>query len=151
MALAAGELEDLYRSQRPSMVRLAYLLTGSEAAAEEIVQDAFLQVWPRLATIVSPAAYLRTAVVNLARRHHRRRDVERRHAPVPPGPRLPEEVDETWSVLWRLSERQRTALVLRFYADLDIAGVAAALGARPGTAQSLIHRGLAAMRKELER
>lgn len=143
------EIEALYRSRRADMVRLAYLLTGSLAVAEELVQEAFLRVWPRMDEVDNLSAYLRTTVVNLARRHHRRRGVERRHAPQPPGPVLDPETDETWQLLWRLPERQRAALALRFYEDLDVAGVANAMGCRLGTAKSLIHRGVQAMRREL--
>lgn len=147
--MATGELEQLYQDQHGRAVRLAYLLTGSEPVAEELAQDAFLLVAERLADIDEPRAYLRQVVVNLARQHHRRRDVERRHAPTPPGPTLPAEVDETWSALWELPRRQRDALVLRFYEDLPMAGVAHALGCPLGTAKSLVHRGLARLEEVL--
>lgn len=147
---AEGDVEELFRRHREPMVRLAYLLTGSQAIAEEVTQDAFLQAWPRLGGVEHPSAYLRAIVVNLCRRHHRRADVERRHTPAPPGPALPPDMDETWQVLWRLGAGQRTALVLRFYEDLDVASVARATGCREPAARSLIHRGLATLRTELE-
>ncbi len=56
---------------------------------------------------------------------------------------------EIWSALRRLSERRRTALVLRFYGDLSTAEIAEAMDCRPGTVSSLLHRGLADLRKEL--
>ena len=148
-ASADVDLEALYRREHRRMVRVAYLLTGSEAISEELVHDAFLRVAGRLSSVDDPAAYLRTVVVNLTRAHHRRRDVERRHAPVPPGPALPPDVDETWAVLWELPDRQRQALVLRYYADLSLAEVAAALGCPVGTAKSLVHRGLARLEEVL--
>lgn len=141
--------ETLYREDRARLVRLAYLLTGSTAIAEELVQEAFLATWNRLEAADAPAAYVRAAVVNLARRHHRRRRLEERRAPLPPGPHLDPEVDETWQALWQLGDRQRTALVLRFYEDLDVAGVAAAMDCRLGTAKSLIHRGVESLRELL--
>ncbi len=58
------------------------------------------------------------------------------------------EVDETWEALRRLPDRQRAAIVLRFYEDLPEAEIARVLGCRPGTVKSLIHRGLARVRKE---
>lgn len=58
---------ELYRAQRPVMVRLAHLLTAGDAAAEELVHDAFLAVPRRWGRIDNPAAYLRTAVVNACR------------------------------------------------------------------------------------
>jgi RNA polymerase sigma factor (sigma-70 family) len=147
---AAPEIERFYREQRDRSVRLAFLLTGSPEVAEELTQEAFLRIWPQLHHLDNPAAYLRTVLVNLARGHHRRRATERDHPPVPPGPALPGEIDETWHQLWLLPERQRAALVLRFYTDMDVAGVADALGCRLGTAKSLIHRGLARLKEVLE-
>jgi RNA polymerase sigma factor (sigma-70 family) len=61
------------------------------------------------------------------------------------------ELDETWGVLRRLPDRQRMAVVLRFYEDLSEAEIAELLGCRPGTVKSLIHRGLAKVKKEIGR
>ena len=59
------------------------------------------------------------------------------------------EVDEIIEVLKRLPERQRHALALRYYVDMDVAQVAQALGCPPGTVKSLLHRGIEALRKEI--
>ncbi|MHB1928962.1 MAG: sigma-70 family RNA polymerase sigma factor [Acidimicrobiales bacterium] len=59
------------------------------------------------------------------------------------------EVDELWQLLRSLPARQRDALALRYYEDLSLEEVAHLLGCPLGTAKSLIHRGLAALRKEL--
>jgi DNA-directed RNA polymerase specialized sigma24 family protein len=61
------------------------------------------------------------------------------------------ELDETWALLRALPERQRMAVVLRFYEDLPEAEIARLLGCRPGTVKSLIHRGLAKVREEVLR
>lgn len=64
-AIAAGmSFDALYRSAYADMVRLAWLLVGSRAVAEEVVQDAFLAVHQRWETIDNPGGYLRRAVVN---------------------------------------------------------------------------------------
>lgn len=144
-----AQVEELYRKHRPGLVRLAFLLTGSAHVAEELVQEAFLSLQPRFGQVREPVAYIRQIVANGARQHHRRVAVERRHAPRPPGPALAPEIDETWEALWRLPERQRAALVLRFYEDLTVREVAAALGCRLGTAKSLIHRGTKALKEVL--
>ena len=70
--LAAGFV-DMYRSRWAPMVRLARLLTGTDPAAEELVQDAFLRVRAQWDVIENPSAYLRAAVVNGCRNHERRR------------------------------------------------------------------------------
>ena len=71
-------LVDLYATHWAPMVRLARLLTASDAASEEIVQDAFLRVRARWDAIDTPPAYLRATVVNGCRNHQRRRLLERR-------------------------------------------------------------------------
>jgi RNA polymerase sigma factor (sigma-70 family) len=135
------------------MVRLAHVICGSNAVAEEIVQEAFVLVRAHWATITNPGGYLRTTVVNLARGYLRRHDVELRHAGGPPGPAVAvtgdPEIDETWAVVCRLPEQQRAVLALRFYEDLSIAQIAEVLGCRAGTVKSSIHRGLAKLREEL--
>ena len=133
------------------MVRLAHVLIGSNLAAQDLVQDAFLKVGVRLDGVDNPAAYLRQAVVNECRMWLRRTEVEARHARS--GREqvdLPPELDEMWDALARLPERQRVTLVLRFYEDLPIDEIAAVLDARPGTVKSLIHRGLKSLKEVID-
>lgn len=149
-------LEDVYRREHAPMVRLAHLLVRDREVAEELVQDAFLRLHARLDRVDDPGAYLRTTVVNLCHGHGRRLVTARRHAPVLAGPDrteappLPPELDEVWLALGALPDRCRDALVLRYYADLPTEEVARLLGTRPSTARSLIRRGLASLKKELE-
>lgn len=140
----------LYRERYEPMVRLAYLLTGNRDVAEEIVHDAFVAVHRNWDHATSPGGYLRTTVVNAARSWHRRRAVEERRLPARPGDAAPA-ADELWDVLERLPARQRTAIVLRFYEDLPHADIARILGCRVPTVRTSIHRGLAALRKEMGR
>ena len=146
------ELTRLYRDCYAPMVRLAHLITGSSAVAPDLVQDAFLKVGPRLEQLESAPAYLRTVVVNECRGWLRRQAVERRHQR-PPEPTLviPPEVDEVWSALDQLTDRQRAAIVLRFYDDLSFDEIARVLDCRVGTAKSLVHRGLAALKEVVNR
>ncbi len=135
------------------MVRLARLIVGSTAVAEELVHDAFVALLRR-DKVESPGAYLRQAVVNNCRSHARRRSLGRVKvaelvASTPADPVLPPELDETWNALRLVSTKQRVALVLRFYADLKVDDIAEAMGERPGTVKSLLHRGLTTLRKEL--
>jgi RNA polymerase sigma-70 factor (sigma-E family) len=139
---------ELYRDRYDPMVRLAYLVTGDRTAAEELTQDAFVAVHRNWARATNPPAYLRTAVVNACRSWGRRRTLERDRRPAPPEPTLMV-ADELWDTLRRLPERQRTAVVLRFYEDLPDREIAEVLGCREGTVRTLVHRGLAALREEL--
>ena len=147
----------LYRDRYGPMVRLAYLLTSNNAVAEELVQDAFVRVYRKMEAgdggspaIDNPAGYLRQAVVNACRSHHRRRFLEQANEPEPPGVAQPPEIDEMWSALATLTPKRRTALVLRFYEDLKIDEIAEVMGCSPGTVKSLVHRGLASLRKVVE-
>lgn len=139
----------LYIERRVALVRLAYLLTSDREVAEEVVHDALLAVRPRWETIDDPPAYLRTAVVNRCRSWLRRQRTARAYTP----PRAEDAglgADELWDALATLDERRRTAIVLRFYGDLPDAVIAEILGCRPATVRTLVHRGLHALRKEIE-
>jgi RNA polymerase sigma-70 factor (sigma-E family) len=144
--------EAVYEREYAALVRLGHLLTGSAAAGEDIAQEAFARALRHWDHLGNPAGYIRTTVVNLARTAHRRRDVEQRL-----GPRVARSPvagahggDELWDALATLPFRQRAALVLRFYEDRTTLDIAATLGCRPGTARSLISRGLAALREVIE-
>lgn len=146
-----ASLIELYRAYYAPMVRLSYLITGSNALAEEVVQDAFIKIRGHLGSVESPVAYLRAAVVNGSHNHHRHKEVERRLAPLTATPEaVTDSLDELSDALAALPERQRTVLVLRYYQDLTEAEIAEVLGCRPGTVKSLAHRGLESLRKVIE-
>jgi RNA polymerase sigma-70 factor (sigma-E family) len=154
-----GRLAELYRVHAPAAARLAYLLTGDRALAEDMVHEAFVRLFGRFRDLRNPdafPAYLRTTVVNLARSHFRRRKVERayveRAGPAPEaGPEEPGERQQMWEALHRLRPRQRAAIVLRYYEDLTEAQTAEVLGCAVGTVKSLVSRGLDRLRAEIPR
>lgn len=143
--------DDLYRSRYTRMVALARLMTGGLVLAEEIVQDAYVQVYRNWSSIEYPVTYLRIAVVNGCRSHGRRRAVERRH----PAPAEEPAVFDASAIavrdaVLRLSPRQRAAIVLRYFEDLPEVEIAAALDCRPGTVKSLLSRGIAKLKESLD-
>lgn len=141
---------DLYRSRYTPMVRLAHLLTASDPAAEELVQEAFLRVRAQWERIDHPSAYLRVAVVNACRNHERRRTVERR--PIEShGGAAEDAPDELRDAIARLPDRQRAALVLRYYEDLPEAEIAQLLRCSVPAVKSLLHRAMQDLRKVIER
>jgi RNA polymerase sigma-70 factor (sigma-E family) len=145
----AASLDELYRRCRPSLLRLAHLLTGSPTAAEDVVHDAFIG-FVRAKSVNDPAAYLRRSVVNLSTNVHRRTRRERVHlASVTEQVVEPAEVDETWQLVRALPPRQRAVLVLRFYLDLSEAETAQVLGCRPGTVKSTSSRALAKLKENM--
>lgn len=146
-----GSYEDCYREQFRPLVRLAFLLTGSAETAQDVVQDAFVHLHRRWKSVEQPDAYVRRSVVNGCNSHHRRLRLERTRRPDSPAVVTDLEADEITDALAALPHRQRAALVLRFYLDLPDAHAAEILGCRVGTVGSLVHRGLAQLRKDIER
>jgi RNA polymerase sigma-70 factor (sigma-E family) len=158
--MESGRLGDLFERHAPDAVRLAYLITGDRSLAEDLVQEAFVRMYGRFRDLRSADAfpwYLRRTVVNLANSHFRHKKVERtyveREGRRPAdgwGPDLGAR-QEMWESLLRLPERQRTAIVLRYYEDMTEAQTAEVLGCRLGTVKSLVSRGLEALRNEMRR
>jgi RNA polymerase sigma-70 factor (sigma-E family) len=154
-----GRLAALYEAHAPEAARLAYLLTGDRALAEDVVHEAFVRLLGRFRDLRHPEAfraYLRTTVVNMTRSHFRRRRVERayveregRAAKAPSAD--PEGRQEMWDALQSLQPRQRAAIVLRYYEDLTEAQTAEVLGCAVGTVKSLVSRGLDRLRAEIPR
>jgi RNA polymerase sigma-70 factor (sigma-E family) len=152
----AGRLEELYERHAGEAVRLAYLITSDRELARDLAQDAFVRVAGRFRHLRYPDAfdvYLRRTVVNLCMSHFRRRRVERAYLEregAEPGrdDELPElgARDELRSALRRLPVRQRTAIVLHYYADLPEQEVAAAMRCSVPAARSLVSRGMETLR-----
>lgn len=145
-----ASFDDLYRDEYGPMVRLARGLVDTQEIAEEIVQDAFARVYERWNRLDHPGGYLRTAVVNGARSELRKREVRRRIGIRPFIPPQPEDRDYLLDALGQLSPRQKTVLVLKYYADMTEREIAQAMGVRPGTVKSATSRGLAELRKVVE-
>jgi RNA polymerase sigma-70 factor (sigma-E family) len=152
-------LGELYLRHADRATRLAFLLTGDRAVAEDLVQDAFVRLAGRLAHLRNPEAfeaYLRRTVVNLVNSRFRRLRLERRYlerqrTPGTSGGESDDlsEREDLWRAVRRLPVRQRTALVLRTFEDLPEARVAEILGCRSGTVRSLVSRSLAQLRTEM--
>ena len=173
----AATVAALYAEHALGLVRLAVVMTGDRAAAEDIVQDAFLGLyrrWDRLPDMTAPLAYLRVSVVNGCRTVLRRRSRLR----LWPGAVADDDLNEVtpggWGPVARLAEsaearallseqertvaaalrklpqRQREALVLRYYLDLSVEQTAQAMGVSPGTVKSATHRALAAVGRTLK-
>ncbi len=146
-----ADLEQLFLIEQVPMVRLATLMVGSRAIAEEVVQDAFASVSERWNGLERPGAYLRTVVVNGCAQTLRRRSVEDRHRPdtLEIHGEIPERLIELRGALDRLTDRQRIVVVLRYFVDIPDEEIAQMLDVRPPTVRSLAHRALAVLRKEL--
>lgn len=138
--------EAVYATAYRDLLRVAFVLTGSAAGAEDVVHDVFAKVGPRIDTLAEPTAYLRVAVVNRCRSLHRRTVA----APAPD--RATDAVMDVGLVELRdaliaLPIRQRSAIVLRYLCDLPEEEIAANLKCRRSTVRTLVRRGLAELRE----
>ena len=146
--------EALCRRNYGDVVRTAYLITGDASEAVDLAQEAFaraFEYWDRVSELDRPEAWLHRVVANLSRSWWRRRLLQRQRdrasdevvpAPDVADPRL-------MAALRALPHAQRTAVVLRFYADRSIDEVAQTLGKRPGTIRALTSQGVARLRSSL--
>lgn len=150
----AGEFEpsfiDLYRELQLPMVRLACALTGSETLAQDLVHDVFIRAHGHWHRIEHPRSYLRAAVVNACRSASRRAKRERSADALFVVEDVELEADEMFDALSSLPYRQRAALVLQYYEGLSQGEIAEILGCREGTVASLVHRGLAQLRRVID-
>lgn len=154
---AGVALDRLFRDEYAGLRRLAALLLDDPGSCEEVVQEAFVRLfarWGGLHDQDRALAYLRRSVVNLSRSRLRRRLVAKRHpeygdphaASALDGALARLESDAVVRALRTLPRRQREVLVLRYYAGLDEAGIAAALGISTGSVKAYASRGLDALR-----
>ncbi len=155
-------LADLYRAHYARLVRLAILLADDNAAAEDLVQDAFVKLhrnWRRLREPEAAVPYLRACVVNGGRSRLRRLRTSRAFAKHEIGQHVPsaeqhavlsESHRELLDAVRTLPERQRQVLVLRYYAECSEIETADTLGLSVGTVKSHSHRAIATLGKKLE-
>ena len=145
--------EQTYHRHFADLVRLATMVTGSAAAAEDVVQDAFAKLYLRFDRVEHPGAYLRRSVLNGCTsrfRKHRREHLVDEHADTPDVAGEPSDRLDLARRLDQLPPRQRAVVVLRVHLGIPEAEVAEVLGCRPGTVGSLLHRALATLRIDLQ-
>ncbi len=138
-----------------SLKRQAFLLCGDDDHAEDLVQEALVRAFARplrVSQTVAARAYVRTVMVNVFIDEGRRHARWRRSAQLLPraedvGDPAEEVVtrDAVQAALSRLSPRQRACVVLRYYEDLPVSQIAAALGVAEGTAKRYLNEALTRM------
>jgi RNA polymerase sigma factor (sigma-70 family) len=131
-------------------------MTGDKALAEDVAQEAFVQVLKRFGDLRNPnafRAYLLRTVANLAKSHFRKLQREREFRRLQTGHQSEDALDigshdMLWTALQRLPERQKTALVLRYCEDLSEQQTADVMQVSPKAVKSLVGRGLAKLRSD---
>jgi RNA polymerase sigma-70 factor (sigma-E family) len=156
--VGAPDLAELFRQHHRRLLRIAYLLSGDDRVAEDLVADAFAKAYRHLARgrVDDPGAYLRRAVVNGWKRQLGRRIRDRERARTlrvgwdSAFEDTSVERDRVLAALATLPARQRSVVVLRFLDDLSEAETAAVLGIAPGSVKTHSHRALARLRATLQ-
>ncbi len=142
-----------------ALIRTAYLLTGDQQLAEDLVQTALekaVRHWSSIRDVGAAEQYVRRTMYRENISLWRRRRLVELPADVVPEPRRDgtawQAAEQTLdrivlrNALMRLGPRQRTVLVLRYFEDLTEQQTADLLGISVGTVKSQSHKALAAMR-----
>jgi RNA polymerase sigma-70 factor (sigma-E family) len=153
--------DEYVRLRGPALVRLAWLVAGDRHLGEDLVQEVLTRAYPRWSRILAggqPDVYLRKMLVNAHVSWRRKRSsgevadgaerverADRRDIGAEAAER-----DAVWRLITRLPPKQRVAVVLRFYEDLDDAAIAEILGCSPATVRTHLMRAIAALRERLD-
>jgi RNA polymerase sigma-70 factor (sigma-E family) len=143
-------------ARSPALLRTAYLLTGSRADAEDLLQTTLAKTylaWDRIREREAVDGYVRRGMVNTRTSWWRRRKVAEYPTDQLPEPRSGRDAtdelvlhDALWTALAALPKRQRAMVVLRYYEDLSEAETAQVLGVSVGTVKSTTSRALVKLR-----
>ena len=150
-------LGEWFAAEYEPLLRFAYFLTGSQAAAEDLVHDAFVKLYraDRHIEALGFKPYARRTMVNLHRSRFRRVAAERRALAATGEPSVsatvttPEPTDHVWRAIMALPRGQRAVVALRFYEDLSEQEIANTLGVSNGTVKKQMHRAMTALRAAL--
>ena len=150
--------QQLYRREFKSGVALAYVLSGSRTAAEELAQESFLSAhrqWEGVSGYDDPAAWVRRVCVNRSTSLIRRRISEARALTRwAARPVLPEELapdaNEFWHAVRRLPRRQAQVVTLHYLEDLSVADIASLLHCEAGTVKAHLFRARRTLAAQLQ-
>ncbi len=153
------DFETFYQREFRQVVALAYSLSGSRVAAEDLAQEAFIaahQQWEKVGRYEAPGAWVRRVVSNKSISLFRRRTSEvkavtrlamRRQIPLP---EIATDDDEFWKVVRDLPKRQAQAVALFYLEDRPVVEVAKILGCTESTAKVHLHKARKALAKRLK-
>ncbi|WP_299957564.1 SigE family RNA polymerase sigma factor [uncultured Modestobacter sp.] len=147
--------EDFVSREQPALLRLAVLLAGDRGHAEDLVQTALLKSyrhWGRITRSGEPTAYVRRVLVTTHTSWRRRLSTTEQVVETLPDRAAPsalEDDEELRTALRALPPRMRTAVVLRYYADLSEQQTADAMGCSASTVNTQTARGLQRLRAAL--
>ncbi len=149
---AVEPFDRFYEREFRSVVGLAYALSGSRAASEDLAQEAFIAAhrnWDKVGCYDKPEAWVRRVVSNLSVSRFRKRAAEVKAITRLAGfraesvilPELPAEAQEFWSNVRKLPKRQAQAIALHYLEDRSVADIAEILECAPNTVKVHLHKG----------
>jgi RNA polymerase sigma-70 factor (ECF subfamily) len=155
------EFEELFDAEFPAVVRSVFLVCQDLGRAEDLAQDAFVELlrrWRRVSRYERPGAWVRRVAIRKAvqvtRREARRSWLERRAATATTGAALePASLVDggLWAAVSSLPAQQRAVVALFYYEDLSVEEVAGVLGCSVSTAKVHLHRARQALRSRVSR
>lgn len=157
MASVPDDLAVFCRHEYPRLVGALSLYCGDGYLAEELAQEALARAcarWGRVSQMAAPGAWVHRVAINAAKSHWRRGGVARRARAQLADPEVGIHVDPDVAsdvalreAVARLPERQRRALVLRYFADLSPAETAGVMGISAQAVRNLTHRAITQLRE----
>jgi RNA polymerase sigma-70 factor (ECF subfamily) len=154
---ALPDFEYFYRREYRSVVGLAYALSGSRIAAEDLAQDAFIaahRAWDRVGRYDKPEAWVRRVVANLSNsllrtKFREAKAIARMKSRDEYLPHLPAEDHHFWKAVRALPRRQAQAIALHYLEDRSVADIAEVLGCAEGTVKVHLHKGRETLSRRL--
>lgn len=154
MGASIGDLEMVYRQRYREFLRVATAVAGEEARGADAVRDAFARAIAQREGFRgdgSLEAWVWRIVINAARAARPRR--QGAEAPTAAASGAADDDPDPCGVdVWlaALPERERLAVFLRYFADLDYRSIATALDVKVGTVSATLHAAHEALRRSLE-
>lgn len=153
------ELEEFSARYHGRLVGALWLYCGDRDVAEELAQETLVRVcrdWEQVAQMAAPGAWAHRVAINLANSHYRRRGAARRATTKIQSDALGHHTDPDGAdqvavrrAVATLNRKQRSVVVLRYYADLSLQEIADSLGLSLSAVKSLHHRATKALQSAL--
>lgn len=147
MSEAEAEFTAFFRLEFSRVVRTVSLIVGDRGLAEEVAQEAFVQLfdhWRKVSRYERPDAWVRRVAIRIAtraaRRERMRRMLENRFLPVATAPDAVEPDSDVYAAVRRLPMSQRAAVVLFYFEDRPVSDLAPLMGCSPATARVHLHK-----------
>jgi len=155
---AVETFENFYERELRSVVGLAYALSGSRMAAEDLAQEAFLAAhkqWDRISRYEKPSAWVRRVVANMSVSMFRKKMTEAKAiAQMRPEqaymPELPSEADDFWKVVRGLPKRQAQAIALHYLEGQSVREISEIIECSPNTVKVHLHKGRDRLARKLD-